>query len=57
MLRQEIYALDGTPKAAHPYTVTEQNYTIKRLQPQVPNQHAVFLTHRGGVELPLRAQS
>ena len=34
MLRQEVYALDGTPKAAHPYTVTEQNFTIRRLQPR-----------------------
>ena len=35
MLRQEVYALDGTPKAEHPYTVSEQNFTIRRLQPAV----------------------
>ena len=29
MLRQEVYALDGTAKAPHPYTVTEQNFTIR----------------------------
>ena len=29
MLRQEVYALDGTDKAEHPYTVTEQNFTIR----------------------------
>ena len=34
MLRQEVYALDGTDKAETPYTVTEQNFTI-RLQPRV----------------------
>jgi hypothetical protein len=45
MLRQEVYALDGTAKAAHPYTVTEQNFTIKRLQPCEGNRHAVFFTH------------
>jgi len=45
MLRQEVYALDGTPKAAHPYTVTEQNFTIRRLQPRDDNRHAVFFTH------------
>ncbi len=45
MLRQEIYALDGTEKEAHPYTVTEQNFTIKCLQPRGDNWHAVFFTH------------
>jgi RHS repeat-associated protein len=45
MLRQEIYALDDTPKAAQPYTVTEQNFTIRRLQPRGHNRHAVFFTH------------
>ena len=45
MLRQEIYALDGTDKADHPYTVTEQNFTIETLQPQGDNRHAVFFTH------------
>jgi RHS repeat-associated protein len=44
MLRQEVYGLDGTDKAQHPYKVTEQDFTIVRLQPQGPNQHAVFLT-------------
>jgi RHS repeat-associated protein len=45
MLRQEVYALDGTDKEQHPYTVTEQNFTIRRLQPQGGNRHAVFFTH------------
>jgi RHS repeat-associated protein len=45
MLRQEIYALDDSPKAALPYTVSERNYTVKRLQPFGPNRHAVFFTH------------
>jgi RHS repeat-associated protein len=45
MLRQEVYALDGTAKEQHPYTVTEQNFTIKLLQPQGENRHAVFLAH------------
>jgi RHS repeat-associated protein len=45
MLRQEVYGLDGTDKAQHPYTITEQNFTIKRLQPQGGNRHAVFFTH------------
>lgn len=45
MLRQEVYALDGPNKEKHPYTVTEQNFTIRRLQPQAENRHAVFFTH------------
>ena len=45
MLRQEVYALDGTWKADLPYTVTEQNFTIRRLQPREGNRHAVFFKH------------
>jgi RHS repeat-associated protein len=46
MLRQEVYALDGTDKQEHPYTVTEQNFTIECMQPRgKDNRHAVFFTH------------
>ncbi len=45
MLRQEVYALDDTDEAAHPYTVTEQNFTIRKLQPRDGNRHGVFFTH------------
>ncbi len=45
MLRQEVYALDGTLAATLPYTVSERNYTLNRLQPFGGNRHAVFLTH------------
>ena len=45
MLRQEVYGLDATDKAQHPYTVTEQNFTVEVLQPRGSNQHAVFFTH------------
>jgi RHS repeat-associated protein len=45
LLRQEIYGLDGTDKAAHPYAVTDLNYTVERVQPRGPNRHAVFFTH------------
>lgn len=44
MLRQEVYALDGN-KAEIPYTVTEQNFTIRILQARGENRHAVFFTH------------
>ena len=50
MLRQEVYALDGVGQAddypfGQPYTVAEQNFAIRRLQPQGDNRHAVFFTH------------
>ena len=45
MLRQEVYADDGSDKSQHPYTVTEQNFTIERLQARGDNQHGVFFTH------------
>lgn len=53
MLRQEVYALDATDissleekrRAATPYTVVEQNFTIERLQARSGNRHAVFFAH------------
>jgi RHS repeat-associated protein len=45
MLRQEVYALDGTSEEPHPYTVTEQNFTVELLQARATNRHGVFLTH------------
>jgi hypothetical protein len=49
MLRQEVYAIDGTGTPeypnGHPYTVVEQNFTIQVLQRQETNPHAVFYTH------------
>jgi len=41
-LRVEIYADDGTPASANPYTVTEQNFTVRCLQNMGANPHAVF---------------
>ncbi len=45
MLRQEVYALDGTDKEPHPYTVSEQNFSVRLEQPRGGNQHGVFFTH------------
>jgi RHS repeat-associated protein len=45
MLRQEVYALDGTAREPHPYAVTEQNFTVRVLQRRGMNRHGVFLTH------------
>ncbi|MDP1822771.1 MAG: SpvB/TcaC N-terminal domain-containing protein [Archangium sp.] len=45
MLRQEVYALDGSPRAATPYTVVEQSFTLKALQRKTDNRHGVFFAH------------
>ncbi len=45
ILRQEIYADDGTGKAKLPYSVSQRNYTIECLQPQGANRSGVFFTH------------
>ena len=45
MLRQEVYALDGTEESGRPYTVAESNFTITLLQPRHHTLHAVFFTH------------
>lgn len=46
MLRQEVYALDGTPSEVHPYTVSEQNFSVRLEQPRGGNRHAIFFSHR-----------
>jgi hypothetical protein len=45
MLRQEVYAVDGSDKAGIPYTVIEQNFTVRRLQRTGANRYAVFFAH------------
>ncbi|MEJ7608867.1 MAG: toxin TcdB middle/C-terminal domain-containing protein, partial [Bryobacteraceae bacterium] len=45
LLRTEIYSRDGTAKAEHPYTVRENRYRIKELQPKDGNHHAVIFSH------------
>ena len=58
ILRQEVYADDGTAKAALPYSVSERSYRLTCLQPQGPNRHAVFFSHpKRDHRLSLRAQS
>ncbi|MCK9220598.1 MAG: hypothetical protein M0P47_11185 [Bacteroidales bacterium] len=42
ILRQEIYANDGTASAGIPYTVSERSYSIRKIQPFEMNRHAVF---------------
>jgi len=45
MLRQEVYAEDGTEESRRPYVVSEGNFTIRTLQHRGPNRHSVFFTH------------
>ena len=45
ILRQEIYALDGTDASDRPYSVSERNYTIEVFQPQGPNLYGAFFVH------------
>jgi RHS repeat-associated protein len=45
MLRQEVYAEDGSLKSATPYTASEHSYTIELVQPAADNRNAVFFTH------------
>jgi YD repeat-containing protein len=44
-LHVEVYALDGTAAAVHPYTVTDANFQIQRLQPRAKLPHAVLYVH------------
>ena len=43
-LRQEIYSYDGSAEQEHPYTVTENNFEIRWLQPRGNQRHGVFFS-------------
>jgi RHS repeat-associated protein len=45
VLRQEVYALDGSAAAPHPSLVSERNYEVRRLQPAHQGTHGVFFAH------------
>ncbi|MEV8596135.1 SpvB/TcaC N-terminal domain-containing protein [Streptomyces sp. NPDC052012] len=45
VLRQEVYAEDGTDAAPRPYSVEEHSYGIEVVQPSGPNSDAVFMRH------------
>lgn len=45
ILRQEVYAEDGSAMQGAPYTVSERSYGIECIQPAGPNRHAVIFTH------------
>lgn len=45
VLRQEVYALDGSEQQGLPYSVTESNYRVRCLQRRKAQRHGVFITH------------
>jgi len=45
ILRQEVYAEDGTPQAVHPYTASERDYEVRLLRNATEHSHAVFFVH------------
>jgi RHS repeat-associated protein len=46
VLREEVYADDGSDAAERPYQVSERNYTVELLQPRLDgDRHAVCLSH------------
>ncbi|KAL5331064.1 hypothetical protein ACEPPN_000593 [Leptodophora sp. 'Broadleaf-Isolate-01'] len=46
MLRQEIYAEDGGPKAGIPYSTQESNFSIEVVQPaQDAHAHSIYSVH------------
>lgn len=43
LLRQEVYAVDGSPEEPLPYSTIGSNFELRMLQPRGGKQHAVFL--------------
>lgn len=44
-LHREVYGLDGSPREGVPYTVRDQNWQVRMLQPAVPGAAASFFVH------------
>ena len=57
--QSKSYAADGNRRPiGNPYTVTEQQFRVRRLQPTGPNRHAVFFVHAAREHLAsLRARA
>jgi RHS repeat-associated protein len=45
VLRQEIYAEDGTPASVHPYSVSERSYELRLIQHARDDDHAILFAH------------
>lgn len=44
LLREEVYGLDGSSREHNPFTVSEQSYAVRMIQPPDGTRYAVFLT-------------
>jgi RHS repeat-associated protein len=45
VLRQEVYAEDGTAESVHPYSISERDYEVRLLQSAGDTTNAVFFVH------------
>lgn len=45
LLRQEVYADDGSPQEALPFSTVDHSFHIRLLQPQLGHPYAIFLVH------------
>ena len=57
MLRQEVYALDGTEESGRPYTVAESNSTDQPLQPRLQPARRLLHPPPRDRDVPLRAEA
>ncbi len=42
IVRSEVYALDGSDKERHPYSVSEHRYKVKEVQPKSGGSHGIY---------------
>ncbi|MBD2746700.1 VCBS repeat-containing protein [Microvirga sp. BT688] len=42
-LREEVYSFDGSLAAAHPYSIAENSYSVRLVQPRGGQRHGVYL--------------
>lgn len=45
ILREEIYAEDGSPEEGLPYLMTENRYQVCQIQPKASNRHGVYFPY------------
>lgn len=46
LLLQEVYGLDSTHRAPHPYTIAMQNYGVVCVEPRGKRRHGVYMAHQ-----------
>lgn len=45
VLRQELYGLDDSSQQENPYSVTQNNYRVKLIQPKGENKYGIYFVH------------